>query len=100
MARKGWIITFGQYGWLGFIAEFGLLFMSVCRAYKASKLVKDKKEANLLSAHAILVSLIMMEQLPNATLAPWLWLLAGILLGRSEDIISKHKLSLKETSHT
>jgi hypothetical protein len=95
-----WIITFGQYGWLGFIAEFGLLFMSVCRAYKASKLVKDKKEANLLSAHAILVSLIMMEQLPNATLAPWLWLLAGILLGRSEDIISKHKLSLKETSHT
>lgn len=83
-----WVITFGQWGWFGFIAEFGLLAMTVFRAYKASKLIKDKKELNLLTGHALLVSLIMIDQLPNATLDPWLWLLAGILLGRSEDIIS------------
>mgnify|MGYP003625574880 CR=1 FL=1 len=86
-----WIITFGVFGWFGFIAEFGLLAITVLRAYKASKLVKNKKELNLLAAHAILVSLIMLDQLPNASLQPWLWLLAGILLGRSEDIISKNK---------
>jgi hypothetical protein len=90
-----WIITFGVYGWLGFIAEFGLLAMTVFRAYIASRMTTNKKELNLLAAHAILVSLIMLDQLPNATLAPWLWLLAGILLGRSEDIIAQHK-----TQHT
>lgn len=86
-----WIITFGQYGWIGFIAEFGLLAMIVFRAHKASKLLKNNKESNLLAAHAILVSLIMLDQIPNATLEPWLWLIAGILLGRSEDIISQSK---------
>jgi len=90
-----WIITFGKFGWLGFIAEFGLLAMTVFRAYKASKLVNDKKELNLLSAHAILVSFLMVDQIPNASLKPWLWLLAGILLGRSEDIIFKNKVQLK-----
>jgi hypothetical protein len=79
-----WIITFGQFGFLGFIAEFGLLAISVMRAYVAAKLVKSKKELTLLSAHALAVGLIMIDQLPNASLAPWLWLIAGILMGRSE----------------
>lgn len=91
-----WIITFGQFGLFGFIAEFGLLAMAVFRAYIASKLVEDKKELNLLAAHAILVSLIMIDQLPNASLQPWLWLLAGILLGRSEDIIANNKISSRK----
>lgn len=82
-----WIITFGQFGWIGFIAEFGLLAMVVFRAYKASKLVKERKELHLLAAHATLVGIVMIDQLPNASLQPWLWLVAGILLGRSEDII-------------
>lgn len=90
-----WIITFGQFGWLGFIAEFGLLAVTVLRAYKASKLTSNKKELNLLAAHAILVSLIMLDQIPNATLEPWLWLLAGILLGRSENIIEKYNIKRK-----
>lgn len=87
-----WIITFGQYGWFGFIAEFGLLAITVFRANIASKLATQRNELDLLAAHAILVSLIMLDQLPNASLAPWLWLLAGILLGRSEDIIQKNKI--------
>jgi len=87
-----WIITFGQYGWFGFIAEFGLLSMSVFRANKALKLLKEKNSRNLLTAHALLVCLIMLDQLPNATLAPWMWLLSGVLLGRSEEIIAENRL--------
>ncbi|HEC58024.1 hypothetical protein LCGC14_0480260 [marine sediment metagenome] len=85
-----WIITFGQFGFFGFIAEFGLLAITIIRASQAAKIVKSKEELVLLSAHALLVGLIMIDQLPNASLAPWLWLLAGILLGRAEDIISKN----------
>jgi hypothetical protein len=90
-----WVITFGQFGLFGFIAEFGLLAITVFRAKKAAKLLKSKPEQSLLAAHAILVGMIMIDQLPNASLAPWLWLLAGILLGRSEDIISQNKAGKK-----
>jgi len=83
----GWIITFGQFGVFGFIAEFGLLAVTVFRAQKAAKYLKLNPEKNLLAAHALLVSIIMIDQLPNASLAPWLWLIAGVLLGRAEYII-------------
>jgi len=86
-----WIITFGVSGLAGFIAEFGLLAIVVFRAKKAAKYLKVESEKNLLAAHAVMVGLIMIDQLPNASLAPWLWLLVGVLLGRSEMIISKTK---------
>ena len=86
-----WIITFGQFGIVGFIAEFGLLAIAIIRASQAAKVVKSKEELILLSAHTLLVSLIMIDQLPNASLAPWLWLLVGILLGRAETIIAESK---------
>ena len=81
-----WIITFGQFGWLGFIAEFGLLAIPVFSAITASKLVESRKELIVLAAHALLVSLIIIDQLPNSSLSPLLWLLVGILLGRTEAI--------------
>jgi len=85
-----WIITFGLNGLVGFIAEFGLLALCIFRAKEASKWVKGKKELNLLAAHALLVSLIMIDQLPNASLASWQWLLVGILLGRIEDVMNNN----------
>jgi len=89
-----WVITFGLFGIVGFVAEFGLLAICVFRVKKVVDLVKDKKELSLLAAHALLVSIIMIDQLPNASLAPWLWLLAGGLLGRTENIIENNKSSL------
>ncbi len=88
-----WVITFGQFGLFGFIAEFGLLAVTVFRAKKAAKLLKSKPEQSLLAAHAILVGIIMIDQLLNSSLAPWLWLLVGVLLGRSEDIIAQRKIN-------
>ena len=91
-----WIIKLGVYGAVGFIAEFGLLALIVFRAMQASKYVTDKKEKTILSAHALMVGITMIDQLPNATLAPWLWLLAGILLGRSEQILVDHKVKFNK----
>lgn len=86
-----WIITFGQFGWFGFVAEFGLIAMSVFRATAAFKRIKRKEEICLLCAHALLVGLIMIDQIPNASIAPWLWLITGILLGRSEAILEIYR---------
>ena len=84
----GWIITFSQFGLVGFILRYGLFGFVVFQAVKASKFIMLKKEQTLLSSHSILVGIIMINQLPNNALAPWLWLLAGILLGRSEFVLS------------
>jgi hypothetical protein len=89
----GWIITLGQFGLFGFIAQFGLLAIVVFRAKKAAKYLKSKAEQVLFGAHSLLIALVMIDQLPNASLAPWLWLLTGILLGRSESIIKQQKMS-------
>ncbi len=88
-----WIITFGQFGIFGFIAEFGLLAVVVFQANKALELLKSKPEQTLLAVHALLIGIIMIDQLPNASLAPWIWLLAGALLGRSDTILAENKLN-------
>lgn len=86
-----WIITLGTFGWLGFIAEFGLLALPVFRTASVFKWAKTQQEMTLLSAHALLIGFVMIDQLPNASLAPWLWLLAGALLGRTEAIFNTAK---------
>lgn len=86
-----WIITLSQFGAVGFIAEFGLLAISVFRAKKAIVFLSSKREQVILAAHALFVSLLMVDQIPNSSLSPWLWLLAGVLLGRSESIINENE---------
>jgi hypothetical protein len=79
-----WIITFGQYGTLGFIAEFGLLAISVLSAGSAVRRIRSKREQIFITTLALIVSINIIELLPNSTLLPWTFLIAGILLGTSE----------------
>jgi len=37
-------------------------------------------------AHALIVSIIMIDQLPNASLNSWMWFYIGALLGRANYI--------------
>jgi len=89
-----WIITLGVSGLIGFIAKFGLLAISIFRAKTAVKLITDKSQQTLLAAHALLVGIIMIDQLPNSSLSPWLWLLVGGLLGRAENISTENNKQL------
>jgi hypothetical protein len=84
----GWIITLGQFGILGFLAQFGLLAVPVFRASASVKFAEFAQDAVFLAALALIVSLTLVEQLPNASISPWSWLLAGALLGRAEYIKS------------
>jgi hypothetical protein len=78
-----WIITFGQFGLFGFLSEFGLLALSVFRAARALKAMTSFKESIILGAVALIIAVNMIELLPNSTLEPWTWLIAGSLLGMS-----------------
>lgn len=81
-----WIVTLGTYGLFGFIAEFGLLALTIFRAASAMRFIGPARDRIYLAALTLIVAVYMVDLLPNSTLAPWTWLLAGSLLGRAEAI--------------
>jgi hypothetical protein len=89
-----WVITLGVYGLVGFIAEFGLLAIPIFRAVAASRAIKSPQEAISLGAIALIMAINMIDLLPNSTLNPWSWLVAGALLGCSETVLAR-RLSLE-----
>jgi len=86
-----WIIIFGQYGLIGFLSLFGLLAVSIFKGFKLAKITYTPNERRLLFYHALIVVVIIIDQLPNASLAAWMLLLSGALMGRSNFTQSKDK---------
>lgn len=82
-----WIITLGTYGWFGYICEFGLLILPLI--YFAREAMARNIEA--FSPFACTIALIyaanLADLLPNATLIPFTWLMAGALLGYAENLV-------------
>jgi hypothetical protein len=83
-----WIITMGQFGFAGFLVEFGLLALTVLRANSIFRLPMSKEDRLLLSALGMIVAIAIsiFALLPTATSRPWTWLVAGALLGRVERL--------------
>ena len=81
-----WIITMGQFGFVGFLAQFGLIAIGVFRTASVVKLVSSERHRVLLAAMALIVAINLVECLPNAAITPWALLLAGAVLGRTEAI--------------
>src|SRR5262249_34696531 len=79
-------ITMGQFGFVGFLAEFGLLSLAVVRAASAIRYAESTQEQVLLGALALILAMNVIDLLPNSSLSPWTWLLTGALLGRSEAL--------------
>ncbi len=84
-----WILTFGVYGWFGLIAEFGLIFITIFLASRKLKYGHSSQEKLLISSHALLISIILIDQIPNASITPLYWLFIGSLFGRVEQINKK-----------
>jgi hypothetical protein len=79
-----WILTLGIRGWVGFLAEYMLIILPIWFAYKVQsrKALESKTDSVLLSAHALIISIILIDQMPNASTNPLYLLLSGALLGR------------------
>jgi len=83
-----WIIVMGEYGWVGFLAEFGLLALPVIRSVKVIRYIKDKREQIVFGAITLLLAISIVDLLPNSSVSPWTWLLAGALYGRIDQLKS------------
>lgn len=82
-----WIITIGIFGWLGYISHFGLLTLPIIF------LALRKGEEKMTPATAGLALVLAANQvdlIPNATMTPITWMLAGALAGycvrRTSDV--------------
>lgn len=81
-----WIIVIGTHGWLGYIAEFGLLALPVVMLARESARLPAAAVSPYCAAIALLVGANMIDLLPNATLIPFTWLMAGAILGHAERL--------------
>ena len=80
-----WILAMGQFGYVGFLAQFGLWALIVFRAVGAARRIADPISRNRLATLALIFAVYIIDQLPNAPISPLMWLIAGALLGRAED---------------
>jgi hypothetical protein len=81
-----WIITLGEFGLIGFLAEFGLLALPVFAAAFALRFAASARDKVFISALALILAINIFDLLPNSPLRPWTWLVAGALLGRAEAL--------------
>jgi hypothetical protein len=93
-----WIIVLGEFGIFGFIAEFGLLTYGVFRSLGALRYARYEREAIYLAAMALILSLNVLDLLPNATTTPLTFLLAGALVGRIENLAARRRRRLEARS--
>lgn len=81
-----WIILIGQLGWLGFLAEFGLLVLPVFLLWRETRHRAVEDYSLLIVPLSLILAVNVFDMLPNATLTPLTWLMAGALTGYAETL--------------
>lgn len=95
-----WIATIGSKGWLGYIGAFGLLTLPL---FAMGIRVRHKLMpiAPYAAALTIILAANLVDLIPNATLIPFTWLIAGALLGYAslrETAVAPAKPVVREAS--
>jgi hypothetical protein len=81
-----WVILFGTYGWVGYIAEYGLLTAPILMLALRRRRLAAARDSTII---ALVLNAVLIDMLLNDTLTPVVWLLAGGLLAyveRSSDV--------------
>lgn len=74
-----WIIVIGAWGWVGYIARYGLLTLPILfLAFNRRRLDVSFATSGL----ALIMVANLIDMIPNATLTPVTWLIGGALAGR------------------
>jgi len=79
-----WIITFGSFGWVGYLAEMGLLAGTLALLYLALRRMPEGEISPYVSCISLILGATMIDMLLNDTLVPITWMCAGAILGYAE----------------
>jgi hypothetical protein len=86
-----WIIVLSTWGWVGYIATFGLLCFGATRFLFDSN---ARRQAGFATASlAVILAINLMDSIPNASIRPISWLLAGTLAVR---LVAERQRSTRE----
>ncbi len=88
-----WIITIGHYGWMGYIALFGLLTLPLFALWWHGRKATAPPVPLAASAVALILAVNLLDLMPNGTLIPFTWLMAGAVLGYAEALGRDAKLN-------
>ena len=86
IADGGWIISLGTFGWAGYVAEFGLLAAPVFLIAREGMAVPRADLSPFVCTVALILAANLFDMLPNDTLIPFTWLMAGALMGHAEAL--------------
>ena len=81
-----WILTFGKYGWFGYLCEMGLLALPLVMLSWYNRRSAAIAISPLTAAVALILAITLVDMLLNDTLVPFVWLIAGAALGYAERL--------------
>jgi hypothetical protein len=94
VADGKWVLTIGIRGWIGFLAEYLLMILPIWVAYSTHRTLRnDSKDSRLLAAHSLITAIVLIDQMPNASITPFYLLLCGALLARANSMKKAQKSS-------
>ena len=82
-----WIIAFGTFGWIGYLAEMGILAGSLALLHLALRKTPQDEISPYISCISLILGATMVDMLVNDTLVPVTWMCAGAILGYAERIL-------------
>lgn len=94
-----WIIVIGVYGWIGFLAEFGLLVLPLLLLWREVTATRSDSVSPFIAPLSLILAVNVFDMLPNATLTPLTWLVAGALLGHAEQL-RRERLQVRQVEST
>jgi len=78
VADGAWVIQLGEWGWLGFLGLFGLLIVPILSVRRTGR---RAPLTIITSVMILMVAVNLVYLIPNSTLTPVCWLVAGALAG-------------------
>lgn len=86
IADGAWVILMGNYGWVGYLTEFGLFSLPLLLLGREALRQPAAALSPWVGAVALILGANLLDLLPNATQIPFTWLMAGALLGEAERL--------------
>ncbi|HHB80287.1 MAG TPA: hypothetical protein ENK83_00855 [Aliiroseovarius sp.] len=85
-----WILTLGKFGWLGFLAEFGLLLVPIWLIWRQARR-PGAEVPELVGPMTLMLAVNCVDLIPKATITTMTWLLAGSLVGAAEQMRATYR---------
>lgn len=89
-----WVNVIGSYGLLGFFAKAGLFLLAIVGGARALRYLPGRADRGLLAGNLLVLSLVMVDQIPNSSVTSYTLLMLGAVLGLQRQLrrsASRHR---------